>query len=111
MALNVKYLADADQLLEAGDYSQASERYWGAVAEVLKAIADDRGWRHLTHREVRGTLGRLAEESGDDDLRRLFSIMESLHANFYEDWMQPADVRTHAGDAHRLIEKLLALAA
>jgi hypothetical protein len=62
MALNVKYLADADQLLEVGDYSQASERYWGAVAEVLKAIADDRGWRHLTHREIRGTLGRLAEE-------------------------------------------------
>lgn len=31
-ALNGKYLADAERLLAAGDYPQASEKFWGAVA-------------------------------------------------------------------------------
>ena len=44
-------------------------------------------------------------------MRRLFSIMESLHANFYENWMDAEDLRIHAEDAHLLIEKLTPLAA
>jgi hypothetical protein len=111
MALNGKYLEDADQLLEAGDYSQASEKYWGAAAEVIKSIAERRGWTHSSHRDIRIALRRVAEETGDSELRRLFSIMESLHANFYENWMDGEDLRIHAEDAHRLIDKLAPLAA
>ena len=111
MALNGRYLADADRLREAGDYSQASEKYWGATAEIIKAIAEKRGWDHSSHRDIRTALRRLAQETGDEDMRRLFSIMESLHANFYENWMDAEDLRIHAEDAHLLIEKLTPLAA
>jgi hypothetical protein len=111
MALNLKYLADADRLLQEGDFSQASEKYWGAVAEMVKAIAEQRGWPHGSHRDIRGSLQRIAVETGDQELRRLFGIMESLHANFYENWMDAESVRTHAQDAHTLIEKLTPLAA
>jgi hypothetical protein len=111
MALNGKYLEDADKLLAEGDYVQASEKYWGAVAEMVKAIAEQRGWRHHSHRELREAVSRLADEMSDREVRRLFSIAESLHANFYEDWMQPEDVRTHADDAHAFVEKLRPLAA
>jgi hypothetical protein len=111
MVLNVKYLDEADELLEAGDYVQASEKYWGAMAEIVKAIAEQRGWRHYSHRELLEAVAQLRRETGDDDLRRLFSVGESLHANFYENWMPAETVRGHAEDAHRFIDKLRPLAA
>ena len=42
LKLNDKYLKEGDALLEKGDYVQASEKFWGAAAEVLKAIAAKR---------------------------------------------------------------------
>ena len=111
MALNGKYLEDADKLLAQGDFPQASEKYWGAMAEMIKAIAEQKGWRHHSHRELRDAVSRLRRETGDDDLLRLFTVGESLHANFYENWMQPEDVQVHAEDAHRFVEKLRPLAA
>src|SRR3989304_3981963 len=87
MALNGKYLQDAEALLDKGDYSQASEKLWGAAAQVVKAIAATRRWRHSSHRDLREVVGRLFRETGDADLPRLFSVAESLHANFYENYM------------------------
>lgn len=37
--LNGKYLKDADALLQKGDYVQASEKLWGAAAEIVKPVA------------------------------------------------------------------------
>jgi len=109
--LNGKYLLDSERLLADGDYPQASEKLWGAAAEMVKAVAEARGWRHYSHLELREAVQRLARETGDDELRRLFAVMESLHANFYENWMDGATVEVHANDARRLIEKLRPLAA
>ncbi|MYC38120.1 MAG: hypothetical protein F4X66_14575 [Chloroflexi bacterium] len=33
-----------------GDSVQASEKGWGAVAEAVKSIAEQRGWNHWGHR-------------------------------------------------------------
>ena len=41
--LNGKYLQDAKALLDKQDYVQASEKLWGAVAQIIKAIALNRG--------------------------------------------------------------------
>jgi uncharacterized protein (UPF0332 family) len=111
MALNVKYLDDADTLLRNGDYVQASEKLWGAVAEIVKAVAETRGWRQSSHRELRSTVERLFNETEDRDLLLLFSVAESLHANFYENFMSDEVVTTHAEDARRLVSKLQNFAA
>jgi len=86
MLLNGKYLEDAEHLLEAGDSPQASEKLWGAVAEMVKAVAARRGWRHFSHRELWDVVQRLSRESGDDEIVELFGLAESLHANFYENY-------------------------
>jgi hypothetical protein len=111
MALKGKYLEDADKLLEAGDYVQASEKYWGAVAETVKVIATQRRWRHYSHRELRAAVERLFKETGDRELLHLFSTAESLHSNFYENFMSNEVVKAHAEDAHKLVDKLQSLAA
>ena len=97
---------DAEKLLTEGDYPQASEKLWGAVAQMIKTIAASHRWRHSSHRDLRGAIGRLYEQSGDRELPRLFSVAESLHANYCEDYMEPNIVRLHADDVRNLIEKL-----
>jgi hypothetical protein len=106
VALDGKYLADADRLLAAGDYPQASEKYWGAAAEMVKAIAEAHTWRHSNHRDLRNAVSRLFRETGDGELLTLFSEAESLHANSYEDFLEPEDVRHYAGRIKALIQKL-----
>ena len=44
------FLAQARLELAGGDLAQASEKGWGAAAQMLKAIAERRGWEHNRHR-------------------------------------------------------------
>jgi len=42
LKLNNKYLDDAEELIKRKDYVQASEKLWGAAAEIVKvAVAYD----------------------------------------------------------------------
>lgn len=107
--LNAKYLQDGDHLLDEGDIPQASEKFWGATAEAVKALAEQRGMRHYNHRELRGVITQVARETGDEEFREVFSIAESLHANFYENYMAEDDVRFYSGRIKTLIDKLKGL--
>ncbi|HID18075.1 TPA: PaREP1/PaREP8 domain-contain protein, partial [Candidatus Bathyarchaeota archaeon] len=65
--------------------TQASEKFWGAVAESIKAVAESRGWERAKHGHLMETVSRLFEETGDKELPRLTASAERLHSNFYED--------------------------
>ena len=106
VALNGKYMRDARELLDKGDYPQASEKLWGVAAQAIKAVAASRRWRHSSHRDLRTIISRLRQETGDAEYLPLFSAAESLHANFYEDFLAPDDVKFYAEQVYRLIEKL-----
>ena len=86
------FLAQARQELADGDLPQTSEKGWGATAQVLKAIAEQRGWEHNRHRHHLVTVSRLRAETGDGDIRRLFGVANLLHENFYENDMETDDV-------------------
>ena len=107
--LNLKYLQDGEHLLGEGDLPQASEKFWGATAEAVKAVAEQRGMRHYNHRDLRTTISQLTRETGDTDFLEAFSVAESLHANFYEDFMQAEDVRFYSDRVKSLIDKLKVL--
>ena len=77
-------LAQAEAELGLGDVRQASEKGWGAAAQMLKAVAQQRGWAHQSHAALYRTISRLVSETGDDEIRRLFHVAGSLHTNFYE---------------------------
>ena len=44
-----RLLDQARRELETGDVRQASEKGWGAAAQIVKAVAEKRGWRHRGH--------------------------------------------------------------
>ena len=100
------FLAQAGQELAAGDLSQASEKGWGAATQMLKAIAEQRGWEHNRHRHYLSITSRLRAETGDGDIRRLFGSASLLHENFYENELMTEDVADGLADVKALIDKL-----
>ena len=101
------FLAQARQELADADLSQASEKGWGATAQILKAVAEQRGWEHSRHRHHLVTVSRLRAETGD--IRRLFNTASALHENFYENTMQTFEVAEGLDDVEALMDKLIPL--
>lgn len=81
------YLEQANAELSKGDLRQASEKGWGAASQMAKAVADKRGWKHHSHRQLLGVIGALVEENREAELKMCFDAAEVLHTNFYEGHM------------------------
>ena len=45
-------LAQGFTELASGDARQASGKGWGAAAQMLKAVGEQRGWQHNNHRAL-----------------------------------------------------------
>ena len=103
------FLAQARRELADGDLPQASEKGWGATVQILKAVAEQRGWEHSRHRHHLVTVSRLRAETGDGDIRRLYRAASDLHENFYENTMQAFEVAESLDDVGSLLGKLLPL--
>ena len=104
--LSRHFIEKADEYLLAGDRVQASEKGWGAVAEAMKSIAEERGWHHQGHRLLNDIAFRLSEEWGRPDVRTLFSAVKDLHINFYEDTRELDDVAASVEDVKILLREL-----
>ena len=105
-----RLLRQAEEELAAGDVRQASEKGWGAAAQMVKSIAEQRGWAHRSHAALYNVITRLVTETGDDDIRRLFDVAGNLHVNVYENWNNADNVAAGLADVQRLIDKLEPLA-
>lgn len=97
--------------LAQGDTQQASEKGWGAAAQMLKSIAEQRGWEHKGHRLIRRVASRLADETGDRNIRRFYRVADSLHTNFYEDLDTVEDVADGLEDVREFLDILEPLLA
>lgn len=95
--------------LDAGDTGQASEKLWGAAAQALKSLAEQRGWRHNTHAEFYRIMTRLEDEVSDRESRRNFDSATQLHVNFYENWLSERQIRTRSDDIEHFIRQLARL--
>ena len=105
------FMARARQELTAGDLAQASEKGWGAATQMLKAIANQRGWEHNRHRHFHRTASRLRAETSDGGIRRFFAVASDLHENFYENDMEAALVAESLDDVEALPDKIRPLLA
>ena len=86
-AASYELLRQAAQELEAGDVRQASGKGWGAAAQMIEAVAENKGWPHSSHSHLYEAANRLAQETGDREIRLLFNAAGNLHVNFYENWV------------------------
>ena len=100
------FLALAGDELSRGDLYQAAEKGWGAAAQIVKAVADARGWEHDSHRHLFNIVRRLVDETDDDSLSVLFSEANLLHANFYEGELSPRQVAYHLSHVTEFVNKV-----
>lgn len=104
--LSERYLQEAEALLARAEYTQASEKAWGAATEMVKAVAARRGIELRSHSDLWRFVTELVKEVGDEELGRLWHVASSLHVNFYEAWATPELVKEGVDDVKRFIERL-----
>ena len=99
-------IGEADDYLRRHNNIQASEKGWGAAAQGLKAIAEERGWNHHSHGLVVDIAQQLADEQDRPDLFTLFGSAQALHVNFHENWLANDSVGIYLDNVRSLLPEL-----
>ncbi|MCY3539099.1 MAG: PaREP1 family protein [bacterium] len=99
-------LDQAVEEVEAGDGRLASEKGWGAAAQMVKAVAESRGRPHDTHTSLFRVIDSVVEETDDDWIYDDFMIANSLRQNFYENQMASPNVVQGLEYVTRLLKRL-----
>jgi hypothetical protein len=95
---------------QAKDYSQASEKYWGAAAEATKAHAKS-VCKHLrTHADLWDFVIGLNKKEPGLNILHLFANANHLQSNFYEDELRPEVVEELAKSVKKYIQAIKRLA-
>ncbi len=101
-----RYLGEAEELYRRGEYAQAGEKLWGAIAALLNIVGELEGRPHYRHSDYWEIVEEVAEATGDPEYSTLFALAERLHANFYHAFLKPRTFDAHWKGAKRLVEKL-----
>ena len=99
-------LPGARACLADGDLMQASEKGWGAAEQMVKAVAEHRGWEHATRGDLYQAVDRLAEELPGQRLQNLFRSADAIDQNSYGDDMPAAMVADGIDDVERFTAAL-----
>ena len=78
-----EFLAKGRDYLAVGDLHQASEKGWGAAAQMVKAVAEAQGWTYDRHSDFSWVINQAFLKTGNDRLRELRGIPNDLHGNYY----------------------------
>ena len=104
--LSLWRLAQAEDYLRAGNNIQASEKGWGAAAQAIKAIAEERGWNHNSHTLIVDVAQQVAFEERQPELIEMFGLAQALHTNFYDDWLSSETISIYLDNVKRLLPEL-----
>lgn len=94
-------LQQANTEFQLQDLRQASEKAWGAVAQITKAYAESLTppAYHRSHGSLKRIARNLARITGNQDFLALFNAVEQLHVNFYENTRSAGAVQAGMLDA------------
>ena len=93
--------------LERGDRLQATEKIWGALAQMLKAHGQQRGWMNPGgHRTVGHIASQLHLEYDEIDVVSAYLAADNGHRNFYDNEMSPAEIEGIMAVVSRVLPEL-----
>ena len=110
VAASHELIGKARVYLRDGDLRQASEKGWGAAAQIVKAVAEnwnDSGVTHGRHQDLRGLVNGLAALELNTGLKPEFRAAQNLHENFYEDDDEESVVSEDIDETERFITAML----
>ena len=82
------FLAASDEEFERGDVLQGAEKLWGAAAQSIMSIAQEREWPHENRRSLKKAAERIAEEYNDPLIAGHLGIAGKFHRHFNHDPME-----------------------
>ena len=93
--------------LDAGDRLQATEKIWGALAQMLKAHGQQRGWQNLGgHRTVGHIAHQLHMEYGEIEVLEAYVAADNGHRNFYDNEMSVPEIEGILAVVGRVLPQL-----
>lgn len=101
----------AERHFRAGENMAGAEMLYGALTQVVIAIAMQRNQPYQDHQHRRHTVRSLTIELHDPDLADAFRKAQRLHVHFYLNNLDDADFETAVAVTRGLINRLLPLAA
>ena len=105
----LEFLAQSDAEFAEGDRLQASEKLWGAATHAIMAAAQQRGWRHGSHRALKEAAEQLSDDHNDPLIEYGFLAAEKFHRNFYHDNMEDFELDLDRPKVHDFVHRVLAL--
>ncbi len=88
-----RLIQQAREELDKGDRLQATEKVWGALAQLLKAHGQRRGWLNLgSHRSVSRIARQLDAEYDEIPVAGAYIAADNGHRNFYDNEMSPPEI-------------------
>ena len=88
-----RLIQQARDELNQGDRLQATEKIWGALAHMLRAHGQRRGWLNLGgHRTVGHIARQLHVEYDNIDVASAYIAADNGHRNCYDNEMSPPEI-------------------
>ena len=104
-----QYLVQAEVEQWRGDYLQASKKLWCAIVQIIKAVAEDRGWRHSEHAYIYATVFAIVQETRDEGLWMPYLTARNLHENPDKSQLGERDITYHLDDVANFVYRLRGL--
>ena len=108
-----EFLERSKSHLAEGDLHQASEKGWGAAANIIKAVAAANDWEYEHHDQFSSVVMNSRQRYRQPSLREMSRAAEALHVNYYKrkELLNPDLVREDIGDLEQMVNVLLPFVA
>ncbi len=102
-----RLIQQAREELDNGDRLQATEKVWGALAQMLKAHGQQRGWMNLgSHRTVGHIARQLDAEYSEIAVASAYIAADNGHRNFYDNEMSPPEITEIIAEVANVLPRL-----
>ena len=108
-----RFVQHAWEELAEGNRLQAGEKAWGAVAQYLKIIGEDREWNHGSHRQLENIGRQIGAEYPDyasaEFINALSDAYHKGHENFYDNRRNAVEIEETIEGVERALPVLEAI--
>ncbi|MFO7881009.1 MAG: PaREP1 family protein [Kosmotogaceae bacterium] len=100
-----QYYENMVEVYHRGEYRKASELLWGAISQLIKALAALYGKRITAHSDFFPFVKQISKEIKNPDYYELFLFVHNLHKNFYDQMFPNEDFIIYLQNADHFIIK------
>lgn len=104
--LSEYYYDNFKKFYEKKAFSKASEYLWGVLNNLVTAIALFYGYENLNHAEIISFVKKLSDQKNKSEMRDQLSAANTIHANFFHDFMNEDDFEINKNKVVDLLESL-----